>query len=219
MIVANRFQLTPGTKKDLAYGFLLGLLTILALSMLGGCTNMPSRARTASKDSMWGSVAIGPSQTKGKTEDFGSLSGDGMAVSLRGEISTPVEDFKNVEAGLRVGITGRDAQAEPDGVPVNAESGEISAVGVLRGLFPVTQVLSVYGEGFGGYAHNFGNLEGGPIDVSDNGGGLMFGAGAGLDFGTGFRIGLEWSRREFDIEPVEIRSDDIMLVIGGSFRF
>lgn len=199
--------------------FLLGFLFGLMLMALASCSTTTGRDGKEYR-SVFGSVAVGTSETEGKTE-AGSLSGSGMAVGLRGEISEKVSYLDNMEAGLRVGITGRDAQAEPDGVQVDAESGEISAVGVLRTFLPLDYRggLSVYLEGFGGYGYNWGSVKGGPVDVSDSGGGLLFGAGAGVDLRSGLRLGIEWSRREFDIEPVEIRADDFCLVLGGVLRF
>lgn len=204
--------------------FVLGLLFGLFVFSLASCSGAP-RHRTEPSPFFRLSGTIGPSETKGVanrgTPESDSLSGTGMVVGLRGEVVQPVSYLENVEVGLRVGIAGRDGNATPEGVDVHAESGELSAVGVVRGLLPLSGADSIafYAEGFGGYAHNWGTVTGGPIDVNDNGGGLLFGAGAGLDFRNGLTVGLEWSRREFDIDPVEITADDIVLVIGGVIRF
>lgn len=200
--------------------FVLGLLFGLFVFSLASCSGAPRPSPFFRL-----SGTIGTSETKGVanrgTAEQDSLTGRGMAVGIRGEVVQPVSYFENVEVGLRVGLTGRDAGAEPEGVQVDAESGELSAVGVLRGLLPLggADSIAIYGEGFGGYAHNWGTVTGGPIDVTGDGGGLLFGAGAGLDFRNGLTLGLEWSRREFDIDPVEIRADDIVIVLGGVIRF
>lgn len=207
--------------KHFLYGILFGLL-VLGMT---ACSSAP-RQRTADPAPFFRlSSSIGASNVKAVanrgTPQEDSLTGRGMSLGLRGEIVQPINYMENVEVGLRVGVTGRDAQAEPEGVQVDAESGELSAVGVLRGLMPLggADSIAFYAEGFGGYAHNLGTVTGGPIDVSDNGGGFLFGAGAGLDFRNGLTLGLEWSRREFDIDPVEIRADDLVLVVGGVIRF
>lgn len=201
--------------------FVLGLLFGLFVFSLAACSSGPQ-----ARDPFFRlSGTIGSSESKATanrgTPDQDSLSGRGMAVGLRGEVVQPVSYFENVEVGLRVGLTGRDAQASPDGVQVDAESGELAAAGVLRGLLPLSKEsrLSIYGEGFAGYAHNWGTVSGGPIDVRGSGGGLLFGAGVGLDFGNGLSLGLEWSRRDYDDGPVEFRSEDVVLVLGGVIRF
>jgi hypothetical protein len=189
--------------------FLLGIaLGIIGFSFVA-CAGAPPSKGTYFR----ATTAIGVSQSDG-TADSDSLSGRGMAVGLRGEVAQPLDYLPGTEVGLRVGVTGRDAQAQPEGVDVAAESGELSAVAVLRG-----QEGLFYGEGFAGYAHNWGSVQGGPVDVSGDGGGLLYGAGAGLQFANGLQLGLEWSRRTFDIGEVELQADDIMLVIGGTLRF
>ena len=206
--------------KHFLYGILFGLL-VLGLT---ACSGAPRQRPDASPFYRL-STSIGTSDVKGVanrgTPESDSLTGRGMNVGLRGEVVQPISYLQNMEVGLRVGITGRDVGAEPEGVQVDAESGELSAVGVVRGLMPLGDAESVafYAEGFAGYAHNWGTVQGGPVNVSDDGGGLLYGAGAGLDFRNGLTLGLEWSRRDFDIDPVEIRADDIALVLGVVIRF
>jgi hypothetical protein len=164
------------------------------------------------------SAGIGASRTTGKAQGE-SLTGDGMAVALRGELVQPLSYLKDFEVGLRAGIVGHDAMAKPDGVDVDAEAGELSLAGVVRGYVPFGGI-SFYGEGFAGYAHNWGTVVGGPIDVADDGGGLLVGAGAGVQWQNGLHFGIEWSRRDFDLGPdVQIQTDDLMFVFGGVLRF
>lgn len=202
------------------YGLAFGILAFSLCACQGG----PKR-HDNDRLAFRGSMSIGSSQTKGTidkgtaTED--SLSGRGMAVGVRGEVSQRVDYLENVEVGLRVGILGRDAHASPDGVDVDAEAGELSIVGVARFYQPLGEgsAFSLYGEGFGGYAHEFGTVRGGPIDVDGDGGGLLYGAGAGIDY-NGLQLGLEWSQRDFDFgQGLDLRAEDVVLVIGGVIRF
>lgn len=196
---------------DFIRGLIYGTVLILILFNLVSCSSAPSRSFRLSS-------TIGATQVRG-TVDRDSLTGRGSAIGLRGEVAQPVSYFENVEVGLRIGVAGRDAETADS--QVDAESGELSVLAVARGLLPVTGEggLAFYGEGFAGYAHNWGTVKGGAEDYEGNGGGALFGFGAGLDLGTGLTLGLEWSRRDFDIEPIEFRSDDVALVIGGVLRF
>lgn len=196
--------------------FLLGIIAALLAFSLAGCSSSPGYVKRGPR--LIGTVAGGATSIKG-TADSDSLSGRGGNLSVRAEITQAVDYFENTEVGLRIGVGARDGNATPDGVDVHAESGELSAVGTVRGYVPVSNRLAFYGEGFAGYAHNFGTVRGGPIDTDGNGGGLLFGAGVGVATSNGLRLGLEWSRREFDIDPVELRADDVAIVIGGVIRF
>ncbi len=207
----TKFRLTF-TWRQFLYGLAFGLIAF----SLAACSGAPQ----PSGPRVWGSVGIGTSKSKGTVESD-SLNGRGGVVTVRGELVQPIDYVPDFEVGLRFGLAGRDAQSTADGIEVDAQSGEASLAGVLRQLVPLSREggLSFYGEGFAGYAHNWGTVQGGPIAERDNGGGILYGAGAGLDFGTGLRLGVEWSRRDFEIAPVEIQADDLMLVVGGVLRF
>lgn len=197
----DRFRL-----RDFFFGSLIGIL----LMLLTSCSTMPDTAL---------SFGIGPTEVEG-TVDGDSLVGRGMGLAVRGEVFNRPESFPGAEVGLRLGILGREAGAEPDGVQVDAEAGELSAVAVGRYVHDLGTGVSIYGEAFGGYAHGWGTVVGGPVDVSADGGGGVFGLGAGLDVADGLRVGVEWSRRELDFgEGLEIRADDLFLVVGSVLRF
>ena len=193
--------------------FLIGLAIGAAFLALASCTTVPIHDKA-----LIGTVAVGGSQSKG-TVDQDSLTGSGGLLAVRLETTKAVDYVKNTEVGLRVGIAGRDSNASPDDVPVHAESGELSLVGTVRSYLPVTETVALYGEGFAGYAHNWGTIKGGPIDAQGDGGSPVFGFGAGVATSPGLRLGIEWSRRDFELDDLQIRADDFAIVVGGVLRF
>lgn len=193
----TRFRFTF-TARD----FLLGVAAGLTFLFLTSCTTADV--------GMHGGISR---TTATRDSDPDSVRGRGASIGLRAEASNP--SILGTQVGVRGAVTARTAGETINDVEVEAESGEVSGSVFVRGR----PFGPVYLEGFAGYAHNFGEARTAEDLVTGDDGDLLYGLGLGVETRSGLRFGVEWSRRDFDIEDVNLRADDFSLVLGGIIRW
>lgn len=212
MTVTN-FRLTFSWRQFFA-GLLFGILVLSMTSCSAGPRPISQGGRL--------SLAVGQSRAVQEL-DGQKVHAEGSSSSIRGDLFARPDYLPGLEAGARVGGVMRDLQASTeDQVGVDSELQGAYGALYLRQLVPVVEGIALYAEGFGGYGFESGIIEvgsQGELRVEDEAGTWMFGAGAGIEFNQGLSIGIEWSRRDFDLGPVDLEVQDLAVVVGGVLRF
>lgn len=205
--------------------FVAGLLFGLILFSLTSCSASP-RKMPAIEQGARLSWAVGEGRASSSLEGE-KIKAKGSSSSVRGDLFARPDYMPGLEVGARLGGVTRDLQSTvrddlDNPIGIDSELHEAYLALYLRQIVPVTEGLSIYAEGFAGYGYEWGRILGGnegDLRIRDEAGAAMFGAGAGVEFNTGLSVGIEWSRRDFDLGPVDLEVQDLAVVIGGVLRF
>lgn len=195
--------------------FLLGVLAgLIVLGATSCVSHQPIRegARV--------SMAIGQGTAKADLEGE-KIKSKGSSSSARLDLFARPDYLPGLEAGFRLGGVTRDMQATVEEVGFDNELHEAYGSLFLRQLAPVGSV-NLYVEGSAGYGYEWGRILGGgeaDIRIRDEAGSVVLGLGAGLELSSGLSVGIEWSRRDFDLGPVDLEVQDLAVVVGGVLRF
>lgn len=201
--------------------FFLGVLAGLALVCMTSCTTSNPIRQGARL-----SWAVGEGTAKQDLEGE-KIEAKGSSSSVRVDLFARPDYLPGLEAGFRLGGVTRDLQATvhddlDNPIGIDSELHEAYGSLFLRSLTPVVDGLSLYVEGSAGYGYEWGRILGGPegdLRIRDEAGSMVLGLGAGIELGTGLSLGIEWSRRDFDLGPVDLEVQDLAFVVGGVLRF
>lgn len=162
--------------------------------------------------------------------DTGTESGDvdGGGGSARVEFAQEPEHFSNVQVGLRVGAGGHSFSESANGLNLDVDTFDLEAVAVVRPFIDLSDNWRLYGEGFAGYRHTFGDSTlsdsfGAVLSDSGDDGGFLFGAGLGAEYALSQRsrllLGVEWSRYLTEDAGIDLDTDDLAAMIGMAWNF
>lgn len=203
-----------------------GAIVVSALYLILVFAFIASTTGCASPDYVRALGAIGSSELTATAQDTGQQVEGDTRLTARGslEVSKQAGGFENVQVGLRAGAGIRRVDDTINGLDVHMESTDFFLAPTLRATYDVSDTFGLYVDGMVGYGHSIGDLRVGTETVDGDGGGLMFGVGAGteiwLDRNTTLVIGVEWQQWDVtDLDGVDFDIDDMTATFGVSIPF